>query len=541
MRSTQPSALKPASARRVRVLHYLIIPLLYLALWLVFLKDYQHIFKDAEISYISIAEKYARGDFIHAVNSFWPPLLSWLLAPLLWLGLPYNYAAKLLSLLIGIFVFLSVRALSYAFDLSERFRTLLLLLSVPILVYCSLIFFTPDFLLAGILSFYFSIILSRDYASRWYAGWLSGGLGALAYFSKSYAFYFFVAHFLIANLVHYWSSDRRAVMKHCAAGLAVFFGLSAIWVLLLHQKYHEVTLGIIGKYNYAVIGPNSPGRWPTHYLGFLPPPDATATSIWEDPYYFPPIKSWSPLESRRAFRHQLKLFRENVKITIEAYQGFSTFSFAIIVASLALCLAPLRLLRERIPILLSLVTLGLYPAGYCPVHTEARYLWPMLFLLIFLGGYLLELLFRTPAFETPGRKPLLVLAFAASFLLTPVNELGWRPERQSASSINALSRLLEGDNLEGSRIASNRDYGAAYSIAHHLRAKYYGQAKEGAPEAQIVQELQESGIEHYFVFEATHLERTALEKNPALEKTKEVRAGKRILSIYTVHKREESI
>jgi hypothetical protein len=94
MRSAQLCALFFASARREGVLHYFIIPLLYLALWLVFLKDYRHIFNKDEISYISIAEKYARGDFIHAVNAYWAPLLSWLLAPLLWLGLPYNYAAK---------------------------------------------------------------------------------------------------------------------------------------------------------------------------------------------------------------------------------------------------------------------------------------------------------------------------------------------------------------------------------------------------------------------------------------------------------------
>ena len=177
------------------------------------------------------------------------------------------------------------------------------------MVYCSLVFFTADFLLAGILSFYFSIILSRDYASKWYAGWLSGVLGAFAYFTKSYAFYFFLAHFLFANFIHSWSSDRRTVLKHCAAGLAVFFGLSAIWVLLLHQKYHEVTLGIIGKYNYAIVGPDSPGR-PIFYIGFLPPADATATSIWEDPYYFPRSNLGVPSNPAALSNTNLNSFRK---------------------------------------------------------------------------------------------------------------------------------------------------------------------------------------------------------------------------------------
>ena len=179
------------------------------------------------------------------------------------------------------------------------------------------------------------------------------------------------------------------------------------------------------------------------------------------------------------------------------------------------------------------MTLGLYSAGYCLIHTEPRYLWPMLFLLICMGGYLLELLFRTRTFETPGRKALLVLAFAASFLVTPLSELVSRKPWRSTTA--TLGRLLEGEKLEGSKIASNTDYGAAVCIAHHVRAKYYGQAKENAPEAQVIQELQESGIDYYLVWDGARVE------SKALEKTDELRAGNRILSIYSVQKREGSL
>jgi hypothetical protein len=525
------SALGIASARSERVLHYLIIPLIYLSLWLVFLKDYQHIVYKDSISYISIAEKYARGDLIHAVNAFWPPLLSWLLAPLLSFGIRYDYAAKLLSLMIGIFVFLGVRSLSYTFELSVQVRNLLLLLLVPILVYCSHLFFNADLLLAGVLSFYFSIILSRDYTSNRHAGWLSGMLGAFAYFTKTYAFSFFLAHFLFANFIHYWSSDRRTVLRHCATGLAVFLGLSAIWVLSLYQKYHEVPFGILAKYNYAMSGPDSPRR-PVYYIGFVPPADATATSIWEDPYYFPPIKSWSPFDSKRAFKHQLKLVWTNVKGTIGIYRGFSAFSLTIVVALLALCIGPLSSLPERIPIFLGLATLALYSAGYCLIYVEPRYFWPMLFLLICMGGYVLDLLFRTRTFESPGRKALLSLAFAASFLFTPLSELfSSKPWRATTAT---FSKLLEGEKLGGSKIASNTDYSSSVCVAYHLRAKYYGQAKENAPEAQVIQELRESGIEYYLVWDGAPVE------SQALEKIKELRAGNRILSIYSVRRREES-
>src|SRR6478735_779060 len=38
------------------------------------------------ISYASIAQQYADGDWGNAFNAYWSPLYSWLAAPFLWLG-----------------------------------------------------------------------------------------------------------------------------------------------------------------------------------------------------------------------------------------------------------------------------------------------------------------------------------------------------------------------------------------------------------------------------------------------------------------------
>jgi len=103
---------------------------------------------------------------------------------------------------------------------------------------------------------------------------------------------------------------------------------------MLNRKYHEVTIGVVGKYNQAIGGPESQGR-PITYVGFTPPHDATAVSIWEDPYYLlAHVKQWSPLESWRSFKHQVKIILVNIDLTVNFYQRFSVLSATIIVVSL---------------------------------------------------------------------------------------------------------------------------------------------------------------------------------------------------------------
>ncbi len=49
---------------------------LFIALGLLLLNSFNYIFAKDEINYISIAEKYARGEFFVTPNALWAPLLS---------------------------------------------------------------------------------------------------------------------------------------------------------------------------------------------------------------------------------------------------------------------------------------------------------------------------------------------------------------------------------------------------------------------------------------------------------------------------------
>jgi len=169
--------------------------LVYLALGALLLPAYRFHIAPDWISYLSIAQKYASGDFAHAVNGYWGPMISWLLAPLLMLGLPPVIAGKLLMLLAGGLILIATAGLAGIFRLSNTVTLLCLGALIPAVLFFALVDFAPDILLACVLLLYCNIIFRDTYAQKISSGIWCGVLGALAYFCKQYGFMFFARCF----------------------------------------------------------------------------------------------------------------------------------------------------------------------------------------------------------------------------------------------------------------------------------------------------------------------------------------------------------
>lgn len=78
----------------------------------------------------------------------------------------------------------------------------------------------------------------------------------------------------------------------------------------------------------------------------------STAAVFASPYFFAPliylvlgllllnyyllahVKQWSPLESWRSFKHQVKIILVNIDLTVNFYQRFSVLSATIIVVSL---------------------------------------------------------------------------------------------------------------------------------------------------------------------------------------------------------------
>ncbi len=126
----------------------IVILIIYFVLAGFSLRYFQYKIAGDEISYIDIAHAYAEGHWGNAINGYWSPLFSWLMAPFILLfgfkPLYGVYISKTVCILIGFLTFFSVRRLSQTFTIDKMVERALLFALIPAVVYFSLLYNTPD-------------------------------------------------------------------------------------------------------------------------------------------------------------------------------------------------------------------------------------------------------------------------------------------------------------------------------------------------------------------------------------------------------------
>ena len=464
----------------------------FLILGIISIGYYQYQINPDGLVYIEIAKAYLMGNYNGAISAYWSPLISWLLIPFLIFGLNPLYvlfSTKMLSLIVGFFTILGIGKLSYKFEMDETIRTVILFSAVPVILYFAYSVITPDLLMVCILIYYFNIVFSSEYPYKLSNGLFCGLLGALAYLSKSYAFPFFIAHFFLFNIIHYFKNiqNRKKVLKNLLLGFAVFFVISGIWIGLISQKEGEITYSTSGEFNHNLVGPESKGWGVTHYLGITQ--DGSLTPIAD-------VKYWSPFESWSYFKYQLKLICTNTIDTINIYRSFSCFSLIILFVYLILFLKPFkRVLTDSRTY--PLLTIIIFSVGYLPILVEERYLWIVYILIILMGGYLLNNLFKYKFF-TNGIKSIVLLIFAISFMWMPVSFLS--ENINSDKEIYNMANLIENQcNIHGNMAVNrdNKEISIVY-LSYYLGTNYLGQTS--VSNSKLQEQLNKYNIDFYMVW-----------------------------------------
>ncbi len=473
--------------------------LTYTAAGLSLVPFYRHQINPDGIALISVAQKYLRGDFYHALNGSFGPLFSWLLMPFLASGLEPLLSAKLLSLIIGMAVMAGAYALSRRFDMADGTKKIVFFSLVPIILYYAFSVITADMLLACCLLFYLALICDGRYAENRSAGPLSGALGGAAYLCKAYAFFFFIVHFLVFNAFHYvrmGSRERReAVVRNLIWGYALFFLASGPWIALISAKYHRPSVGVAMHYITRYIGTES-CRNPIPDWGLLKPPDETAVSIADDPCYIP-MKPWNPFRSREDFQAYLREVLYNSALALRIYMGLSTLSAAVVIAYILLVLLPSRSAVPREKVLYPLVTVALYSMGYILAIVNERYFWFTHIILLLMTGQLLD-------FSLPRRLPdsrrngAVRILFALTFAAMPADYL--IHNMHSGQDVYTAAKRLEGVHYIRGNIASNREWHNSLYIAYHLQSKYYGIPRRRKDREGLLPQLRHDHIDYYLVW-----------------------------------------
>jgi len=482
------------------------------------------------VSYLTIARKYRVWEFRDAINGYWSPLLSWLLAPLLCLGAPTDVTAKCLQVVIGAAGLSAVWWLGKRLDLSEGGRVWTTLALVPAVAMYALSDTTPDLLVAVILAMYIGVVIGNEYPRSPWQGAACGLLGACAYLAKSYAVPFFLAHFLAVSgylFLRRLSSreDVRRLAAATAMGLFVFALVAGSWVSLLSSKYSRITIGTTGSYQLSLRGRGHP----TDVGGLYPPANWMAVSAWEDPsnLRIPPLQSGteSSVDPKPAAEPKATpLAKPGEKIAVKPavnpwgngwrympmldriyhngirYMGtlfrLSPLWLFILLGLLISCwTVPRGPARDRCVILLG--TMVLYPAGYLLIFITERFFWLITFLLSLSAGLLPTTL---PILRRKPWSTCWAVVVAISLSLWPTWILA-RLRHHVLEETPGVAAQLRSVMPPGTRIASDLEWGITNSIAFHLDARYYGLLRPDASAEEQERQLREHQIRYLLVWD----------------------------------------
>ncbi len=487
----------------------IIVLIIYTIIALFSLQYFQYKISGDEISYINIAHAYSIGDWGNAINGYWSPLFSWLMVPFLSIfgfkPLYGVYVSKILCIIIGLFTIISIRRFSRTLQVDITVERAILFGSIPALVYFSLLYNTPDLLLVCILIFYLSIIFDLRYSNNLVNGVLCGIIGSLAYFTKSFAFPFFLFHFILFNTIFYFRSlkiDKGKVLKNLFLGLFIFFVMSGLWAATISEKYGELTISTAGAYNQALVGPEYKvntmdyGVPPMFTMGLIKPPNKDATSIWYDVSYLKMDHS-SPFDSKANFEYELKLIWSNIIYSLNIIKSFMPLAIILVIFMILLSVRTNidKVSKDILKYLL--VTMLIYVVGYCLVIPEWRYYWFIFILLMISGFFMVDRLYKNQFFNLNIRNILIVLLIC-SFVIQPALEAVTFAD-QTDNYYN-LSNILRSDYGIHGNIASDEQPVQMPTVAYYLNAQYFETPKENDSKTELQQELDDNNITYYFVW-----------------------------------------
>jgi hypothetical protein len=235
------------------------------------------------INYLDIASAYLRGDWKNAVNAYWSPFFSWILAVALGVVKPnparettvlhlVNFVGLLAALWAFEFFFrsyLQVRRKNGIENAGEEALSEIGYWTLGYGVFCSTCFFiltapsttTPDVWVCGLTFVAVGLLLKiRERGGGWGLFALLGLVLGLAYLTK--AVYFPLSFVFLAAA---WVAAGRSwkQLKFAAAAVVVFGLFAGPWIAAISQAKGRWTFGDVGKIAYAVTvdGIQQPAFW----------------------------------------------------------------------------------------------------------------------------------------------------------------------------------------------------------------------------------------------------------------------------------------
>ncbi len=444
-------------------------------------------------AYLTIAKRYAAGDYAKAINGYWSPLSCWLTAFFIKCGYEPITAAIIVNAAAGIGWLFITNSFFQKFKIERNIIPWLNLSLVAFLSYAIYAQSFADlwecFLLLGCLR----ILISSNFKDKPVLWILYGVGGTLAYFAKAYSFPFFILNTIVCG--HFIANDDKKLwLKISVVSISVMIAGALPWIYLLHGKYGIWTTSTAGSLNMSWYLAGHPYfKEGVHAL--LPPPYTNSPYYWEDPYI---INGSLPhaWDSLALFKRQILRLGYNVFLL---FKSMSLLSFLFIpVWYFTILTVFSKRLRDHFPGAIKIVAISflLFPLGFLPINYEPRYIWYMLPLGMLLGALVLRYLF--PA-QNRSRRQVIILVFCLSFALYPVADLQLitqgKAEHDMAVELKTMGITGSFASNSGRQLAYQRDERLAYFAG----ITYYPCVQRGGPmPAELIPEMKRYGVRYYF-------------------------------------------
>ncbi|RXK61513.1 hypothetical protein ESA94_00390 [Lacibacter luteus] len=445
---------------------------------------YQYVSDLDAIGYMEVAHHYLKGEWKLAVNGFWNPLHSWLVLPLLKLGLNDWTAFKISNLFFSLGSLYVLHSLLNKFELSLWLKAAIQYCSIIILLHYCYFELAADALLVFLLLCYFNLIKQDDFYTSTGKNILAGFIGAMLYFAKSYGFPFFIFHFVVIHLLF----NRLATVKQLLIGLLVFAVCIFPWLYALHWKYGEWMIAF-GKFNAHWQFGDAPLPGPILH----PPPHEGSSSVWEDP--------WHMRADNLASASLLTLVLHQIRVVLFNFQQWLKCIHELsFLASAILFLSGYMYFKQRSKQwLYLLVGMLVLPSGYLLLHLETRFIWVTTFIFFIAGALLLQQL--TAVYPLRKLQQLFMwLIFFGSFLIEPINLL--KDQIHHHKNIFEAAAEIKEQHIQG-RFTSNQRVDECMVYAYLSNNPYYTIYKPTYAVADLITELKQNKIRYYFYYYST--------------------------------------
>lgn len=458
------------------------------------------------VSYLTVAQRYANGEWSQAVNGYWSPWSCWLTAILIKAGVAPFLSAILINILAGFGVLYVTQSFFIKFNLEPMLQGLMLTALALFLGYAT---FAQTF--ADIWEVFFLLACIRLISSDWFHRkpklWVFTGVcAALAYFAKAYAFPYLIISILACTWYATKAGKKRYRMrwiKICAVIFGTMFILSSPWIYALYNKYHTITTATSGKLNLSWYLVGHP-YWADGIKHLLPPVYPDSPFYWEDPFV---ANGDTPMfySSPKLFALQIvKLGYNLLKLPLAMNKLNVFFVFIWMVAIGMLLSRKIRHVFCTNKIIIPAVAFLLYPSGFLLINYEPRYLWFMLPLSMLFGGLMMQQLLP----QLDGKhtlRNLITILFVGGYLIWPVWEV--RTMLNDGKADYEIAQQLKTDGIKGSfacnAVFENGRFPNASRIAYHSGMQYYNMPYANTPYNELLEEMRRYKVDYYLYFYGT--------------------------------------